>query len=158
MRRSYFCWWRFLCWQVLSGSAGVVQSVISGCGLSVASQSCGYALGGFRGASALWCGTRVGSDPQRGQPDEGMAPNGCARFLAAGLEPAQLLPRSVEENLKNKCKSIFSIMWWSTSRSLRPALEEIWLPYVFVILLQLINTQPYTYNVRCDSSTQDLSA
>lgn len=57
-------------------------------------------FGDFRGASALWCGTRVGSDPQRGQPDEVMAPNGCARFLAAGLEPAQLLPRSVEENKK----------------------------------------------------------
>lgn len=61
-------------------------------------------FGDFRGASALWCGTRVGSDPQRGQPDEVMAPNGCAQFLAAGLEPAQLLPRSVEENKKQMLK------------------------------------------------------
>lgn len=55
---------------------------------------------GFRGAAAWWCGTGGDWAPQRAQLDEATAPNGCARFWAAGPEPVRLLPRSVEEGKK----------------------------------------------------------
>lgn len=77
------------------------------CGLRV---GVGVGLGrvgrGFRGAAAWWCGTGGDWAPQRAQLDEATAPNGCARFWAAGPEPVRLLPRSVEEG-KNRTALIF---------------------------------------------------
>lgn len=52
--------------------------------------------GELRGAPAWWCGTEEGSGPQHGRPDGATAQSDSAQFLAASLEPAQLLPGSVE--------------------------------------------------------------
>lgn len=80
------------------------------CSLSEARECCGFGQGDclsaqccrLRGASAWWCGTGGGSGPQRGRPDGVRAQSDSARFLAAGLEPAQWLPGSDEGKPKEK--------------------------------------------------------
>lgn len=105
---------------MLTGAFGLwgelVQSVMPGFGLCGGPWRCcggaggrvGAGLGrGFRGAAAWWCGTGGDWAPRRAQLDEATAPNGCARFWAAGPEPVRLLPRSVEEGEKNRTALIF---------------------------------------------------